>query len=61
MSKNIELEKKAVNSLKKVSQKYKGDTEAAHVGADKVLVELLEELGYSDVVKEYNKVPKWYV
>ena len=61
MSKNIELEKKAINSLKKVSQKHKGDTEAAHVSADKVLVELLEELGYSDVVKEYNKVPKWYV
>ena len=36
------------------------DTEAAHAAADDVLCELLDELGYSDVVAEYHKVHKWF-
>jgi len=36
------------------------DTEVAHVYADDVLCDLLEGLGYEDVVKEYYKVDKWY-
>jgi hypothetical protein len=37
-----------------------GDTEADHIGADGVLCQLLETLGFGDVVAEYEKVPKWY-
>lgn len=36
------------------------DTESAHADADTVLCDLLEALGYKKVVKEYNKVEKWY-
>ncbi len=36
------------------------DTECAHVEADNILCELLEKLGYKDVVEKYNKVSKWY-
>jgi hypothetical protein len=35
------------------------DTEQAHVNADKILCELLEKLGYKEVVDKYNEVSKW--
>ena len=37
-----------------------GDTECAHVNADDILCELLEKLGYKEVVEKYNEVSKWY-
>ncbi len=36
------------------------DVEVAHVRADDILCGLLIELGYSDVVEEFEKVRKWY-
>jgi len=36
------------------------DIEAAHVDADGVLTDLLTELGYQDVVAEWEKIDKWY-
>lgn len=36
------------------------DTETAHVAADNILCEILEELGFTDIVKEYSKIDKWY-
>lgn len=36
------------------------DKEESHVEADYILCELLEELGYTQLVKMYNNVPKWY-
>lgn len=36
------------------------DTELAHIQADEILCKFLEELGHNDVVKEYNKISKWY-
>ena len=36
------------------------DTECAHVAADDILCELLEKLGYKEVVEKYNEVSKWY-
>lgn len=36
------------------------DVEMAHSDADDVLCALLDELGYGDVVAEYNKVSKWF-
>jgi uncharacterized protein YgfB (UPF0149 family) len=36
------------------------DTEKDHVEADEILLEILIEHGYDDVVREYHKVYKWY-
>ena len=36
------------------------DTESAHIDADVVLIDLLTELGYQDVVAEWGKIDKWY-
>ena len=36
------------------------DTECAHCNADDILCELLEKLGYKEVVVKYNEVSKWY-
>jgi hypothetical protein len=36
------------------------DYEQAHVEADKILCDLLRELGYGDVVDEWEKVEKHY-
>ena len=36
------------------------DTEEAHVEADELLMDFLSNLGYDDVVKEYDKIEKWY-
>lgn len=37
-----------------------GDIEAAHLEADDILCNLLSALGYADVVKEWEKVNRWY-
>ncbi|WP_181181954.1 MULTISPECIES: hypothetical protein [unclassified Mesorhizobium] len=37
-----------------------GDTEGAHSQADQVLCDLLTELGFAEVVEEWQEVPKWY-
>lgn len=36
------------------------DVEFAHSRADDILCELLAASGFEDVVKEYQKVRKWY-
>lgn len=41
-------------------QKNGGDIEQNHQEADKILCDFLIEIGYSDIVKEYNKIEKWY-
>lgn len=48
----------AIERLK--TQQTCSDEEAAHVSADNILCELLESLGYSDVVREWKKVKKWF-
>lgn len=49
---------KAVDLLKECGKS--SDPEVAHLKADDVLTELLESLGYQDVVDAYEQVPKWY-
>lgn len=49
----------AIEQLKSC-QAPDGDEEYAHGEADKILCELLNSLGYQDVVEEWVKVPKWY-
>lgn len=37
------------------------DIEISHIEADEILCKILKELGYTEIVKAYNKVSKWYV
>ena len=48
----------AISKLKGLQNSY--DPEAAHSDADDIICELLQSLGYSDVIDEFNKVDKWY-
>lgn len=48
----------AIEKLKE--QQNNEDIEVAHSIADTILCRLLESLGYSDVVREYDRVEKWY-
>lgn len=43
-----------------IKQQNNEDIEVAHLTADNILCRLLESLGYSDVIREYDKVEKWY-
>lgn len=36
------------------------DLEAAHSRADDILVEILIDLGFENIVNEYEKINKWY-
>ena len=54
---------------KKLNEKYlkqmnelknNDDYESSHVTADDILCELLDELGYTDLIKVFNELPKWY-
>lgn len=47
-----------VNKLKALQSN--SDIEAAHNQADKILCDLLNSLGYDDVVKEFENLEKWY-
>ena len=53
-----ELRKKAIEELEELQDS--GDVEMAHGEADVILMNLLRELGYDDVVDAYGLVPKWY-
>lgn len=57
MTKKEKIEK-AVELLKK--EQLNTDTEMAHCNADEILLSLLVDLGYYEVVKEFNKIEKWY-
>lgn len=48
----------AIRQLKQAQEN--GDIESAHSKADYVLCALLAELGYQDVLDEWEKVEKWY-
>jgi hypothetical protein len=56
-------EELVIQKLKEIQerlQKHEFDIEEAHIKADKILCSFLKELGYEKVVKEYEKIPKWY-
>ena len=48
----------ALLRLRDAQKKF--DIEMAHVESDVALCDLLIALGYEHVVKEYDKVNKWY-
>jgi hypothetical protein len=37
-----------------------GDIEANHCEADDILCDLLNDLGYTELVNEFKKLEKWY-
>lgn len=49
-----------VTKMKEINKKYKRDIEVAHGVADDLLCEALNRLGYTDLVEEWHKIPKWY-
>lgn len=56
---------KYVDTCKELNEKYLSKMKALkdesdHGEADWLLCDLLEELGYTELVEEYRKLPKWY-
>ena len=51
---NKELNEKYLSQMKQLKD------ESDHDYADGILCDLLEELGYEELVKAYNSLPKWY-
>lgn len=49
---------KAIEQLRELNND--GDVEANHSTADAILCELLDSLGYADVIAEWTKIRKWY-
>lgn len=47
-------------AIAKLKEANKLDIEFAHYKADEILCELLNSLGYQDVVEVYNDIYKWY-
>ena len=54
-----ELEQEAIIELKALQGEGR-DVEGCHSEADKILTSLLMNLGFKEVVKEYELIEKWY-
>ena len=56
--------KRITKYLNKLKECDHGDSEAAHCDADMILIELLKEIGYTEVAEEWerlqNTLPFWY-
>lgn len=52
------FEEKYLEQMKQLNDE--GDIENNHKEADMLLCELLEELGFTEIVEVYRKLPKWY-
>jgi hypothetical protein len=52
--KHLEAKQKLID-LQKVT-----DLEVSHIKADEILLSLLSDLGFDDIVQEYQKIDKWY-
>lgn len=48
--------------LKKICAQVDNENpESAHFEADAILISILKDIGgFDKIIKEYNKVPKWY-
>lgn len=58
--KTADIEKRYLKKLKEVQDEYCGDEECRHGCEDDILCELLKELGYKELVKQYESTNKWY-
>lgn len=50
----------AIDKLVEIQETGEGDHELSHIKADDILSDLLRDLGYDDVVDEFDKIEKWY-
>lgn len=50
----------AIQELEEIADEFAGDPEAAHMNADQTLCDLLDSLGYGEVVEAWRRVDKWY-
>ena len=50
----------AIKELQRIQEIGSGDPEWAHSAADGIICTLLIDLGYQDVIDEWDKVEKWY-
>ena len=46
--------------IEKMRDAQSSDIEGGHRGVDFVLIEMLEELGYQEIVDLWKEQPKWY-
>lgn len=56
---NKKISEKYLNKMK-IAEKNNYDVEAAHVEADRILCDLLKELGYIEIIKSYENVERWH-
>ena len=57
---NKRLNDKYLKRMNEVKVKYEDDEEAAHRLADDILCDLLESLGYTELVEVFYSIDKWY-
>lgn len=55
---NETLEQKYVKRLKEVAKVHENDLEVMHVLADRIIIAALDELGFHNLVEEFNLITK---
>lgn len=53
-----QTEKDIVEELERLS--HDKDIEAKHAKANTLIMEFLEQLGYTEIVEAYDNIEKWY-
>lgn len=59
-NRSVEHNKLAEEIKDKIEHARAMDEENGHIAADQALCDLLICLGFSDVVADFNAMPKWY-
>lgn len=54
------LIKKYLEKFEQEADPVAGDTEAVHGVVDSIICELLDELGFNEIVGKYDSYNKWY-
>ena len=55
-----DINKKYLDKLNEIEHQYEDDIEILHGEADNILCELIEELGYTEIVKKFKGFKKYY-
>ncbi len=55
-----ELESKAVAAIEAAVSRHGHDVESLHVTSDAILCDLLNALGFTEVVQKFQALDKWY-
>jgi hypothetical protein len=46
--------------MAKITKEYELDEEVGHIKMDRLICEVLNELGYHEGIKIFEEFPKWY-